>query len=400
MNKTKKKTYNDTLACNRNIPSDLIEINCVQTKYNPTFFFSFFFFTDNTMPSVSKADIFLLVLVMTTVIITLLTTTGLVAASSVVSSLERRVSNNKSNKKQGSPNKHADGTCTMEPFLGTSQYTNCKGEETEVEIACDTTDDPATNTTPTMRLCSYSEQPVPFEDAAPPATAVGCGHRGSFDPETHLTRDHATGMCRLKFVALTNSCDAAAPVVAGDGFGVMVVVLPSTGTGPGLHTHEQNEDNNHKDNSGMLLWFSKDGGVTYYNKEDPRKTVALDGSSSRRMQFSWAIDLAIYVFSSTSNDSEDKIKCLPATGTFNGPENNSVYTAPYETCFQDGDEDYYGDEDKYCFTQSYPCGNCGDQYCTCIPNGDSWKQVYAPSYDAVNSVWLCGPPCQSAYRNE
>ena len=58
----------------------------------------------------------------------------------------------------------------MEPFLGTSQYTNCKGEETEVEIACDTTDDAAPATTTTREICMYSEHPVQYDDAAATAT--------------------------------------------------------------------------------------------------------------------------------------------------------------------------------------------------------------------------------------
>ena len=228
------------------------------------------------MPNFAQAVPLLLASFAMTSPATTTTTTTVVAASSVVSSLERRVSNNKSNKKQSSTNKHNDDPCTMEPFLGTSHYTNCALKEIEVKIACDYTDDTATATT--KKICSYSEQPVPFDDVAAAVTAVGCGDHGFFDPETHLIKDHVTGVCRLNFVALTYSCDAEAG--ASSKFGVMIEVLPSTGTSP--HNHEHNEDKNHKNNSGMLLRFSHDAGATYYNYEDPRITGPLKKSSSRR----------------------------------------------------------------------------------------------------------------------
>ena len=74
------------------------------------------------------------------------------------------------------------------------------------------------------------------------------------------------------FVVLTDSCDAAAPVFTGGNFGVMVEAPLSTD--PGSHSHEQNEDNPNKSNSGMLLRFSIDAGVTYYNTKDPRNMVS------------------------------------------------------------------------------------------------------------------------------
>ena len=68
-----------------------------------------------------------------------------------------------------------------------------------MDIACANTDTAAAaaaDSTLTERLlCSYSEQPVQYDDAAQQATAVGCGDRGSFDPETHITLHHATGVC-------------------------------------------------------------------------------------------------------------------------------------------------------------------------------------------------------------
>ena len=92
------------------------------------------------MPSFSKAGAFSRVLVMTSAIITLITTT-VVAASLATTvggrndlDLVRKIKNSK----KTNANKHEDDddTCTMEPFLGISQYTNCAGEEMEVKIAC------------------------------------------------------------------------------------------------------------------------------------------------------------------------------------------------------------------------------------------------------------------------
>ena len=109
---------------------------------------------------------------------------------------------------------------------------------------------------------------------------------GVFDPKTHLTRDPATGVCRLKFLRLTSTC-VGAPA-SSSGFGVMVEAPLRTGpgTGPGAHTHhEPNEDDkNRKDNSGLLLRFSYDAGATYDNYEDPRNTVPLGSRSSSRRE--------------------------------------------------------------------------------------------------------------------
>ena len=96
----------------------------------------------NIMPSFSKAGAVLLLLVMASSIITITTT---IVVASLVGSFDRRASSvgsfdhhvrkiNKNTKKQGITNK--EDTCTMEPFRGKSQYTNCAEKETEVEIAC------------------------------------------------------------------------------------------------------------------------------------------------------------------------------------------------------------------------------------------------------------------------
>ena len=324
---------------------------------------------------------------MTFAIITLTTntnTTSVVASS--VGSFERRVSNNKSNKKQS--NKKEENTCTIQPFLGKSQYTNCRGKETEVEIACDTTDDAAPATTTTREICLYSEHPVQYDAAA--ATAVECGVRGSFDPRTHLTWDHATGVCRLDFIALDNSCDAA-PVVAGGGFGVMMEVPLSTGTGLGPYHHEQNEAP-HQENSGMLLRFSTNGGVTFYNQQDPRKTVLLDSSCPQRKL-----------------DVRDPGACHPASGAFGGVSTTTSIgkNSAFETCYQ------LAEEVKYCWTKSYKSPGCtlnpyeenDDGFYQCAPNGAAWhdldpQYVNTPGVDPETNPKRCGPPCQGQHEEQ
>ena len=165
----------------------------------------------------------------------------------------------------------------------------------------------------TKKICSYSEQPMQFDDAAAVCPAVGSGDNGSFDPETHLN-----------FVALTDSCDAEA--VVSSKFWLMVETPLSTGTGPGLHNHDQNGDNNHKDKSGMLLRFSTNAGVTYYNNEDPRKTIPFDRNSPRRKLFF--------------------VSCNPATGTFNwyNVKASLCELNPFKTCFK------FRSEERYCWT--------------------------------------------------
>ena len=164
------------------------------------------------MPSFSTTVVFLLFLVMTTT-----TTVG--------GSNDLRLGRKIKHSKKTNANAIANVNTCLLKLLGKSQYTNCAGTETELDIACankDTAAAAAADSTLTERLlCSYSEHPVQYEDevaAAMTAAAPGCGVHGSFDPWTHITLDHATGVCRLKFVALIDSCDAA-PAVAGDRFG-------------------------------------------------------------------------------------------------------------------------------------------------------------------------------------
>lgn len=207
------------------------------------------------------------------------TTTTAVGGDKDLCPIVRKIKNSK---KQDLKNK--EDTCMMQEFLGTPQYTNCKGTETEVKIVCDNTNDAATATTKKI-ICLYSKYPVQYDGAAAAtAVAVGCGDHGLFDPKTHLTWDHATGMSRLEFILLTHTCFG---VPASRGFWLMVEAPPSTGpgSGPGTHNHAHHEDKNHKDNSGMLLRFSTDDGVNYYNSEHPRKKVVLlyKSSPSRKL---------------------------------------------------------------------------------------------------------------------
>ena len=294
-------------------------------------------------------------------------------------------------------NANKDNTCTMEPFLGTSMYYNCDRELTEVEIACDTTDDTAiaTNTTPTTKLCSYSERPVHYEDAAAATTAAGCGDHGSFDPATQLTRDHATGECRLKFFRLTSTCIG---VPAKSGFGVMVEVPPRTGTGPGPgpHHHEHNEDNHHKNNSGMLLRFSHNAGATYYSDKHPRFTVPLDTSSPRRK---------------LDNDCNDgcvipKNKFLgESTTSCSGVDKDPYGATNFQTCYQ------HMTDFKYCWS------NSSREYCTdstdsiqykeyeCRPSGftgneKGWRYVDPQYVWPSTDPFSCGEPCQTMCRRE
>ena len=82
----------------------------------------------------------------------------------------------------------------------------------------------------------------------------------------------------------------------------------------------------------MLLRFSTNGGATFYNKQDPRKTVFLESSSPRRKL-----------------DVRDPGACLPAGGTFGGDSTttNLGKNSAFETCYQ------LAEEVKYCWTKSF-----------------------------------------------
>ena len=93
-----------------------------------------------------------------------------------------------------------------------------------------------------------------------------CVVHGSFDI-TQITMDPASSVCELDFVPLKYSCDADA---LPPDFGMKAEVDMTTG---------------HDDTSSMLLWFNVDGGLVYYNEDDPRVTAFLhqDLPSGRKM---------------------------------------------------------------------------------------------------------------------
>ena len=167
-------------------------------------------------------------------------------------------------------------------------------------------------------------------------------------------------------------------VAGGGNFGVMVEVPLSTDTGTGSHKQEPNEDDNHKDNSGLLLRFSDDDGVTYYNYEDPRNTFPFDRSSPRRKL--------------TNHPGS----CHPADGTFSGvstfPWCNESFS--FETCYQ------LFEERKYCWTKSYRDNCRGVSFKKCIQDGDGWHAIPANWVNPVTKPTLsCGDPCQDLHQD-
>ena len=66
-----------------------------------------------------------------------------------------------------------------------------------------------------------------FDDVAAGVTAVRCGDHAFFDPETHLIMNHATGVCRLKFLLLTSTCIGApassAWIIVGCSYGSVLM---------------------------------------------------------------------------------------------------------------------------------------------------------------------------------
>ena len=137
--------------------------------------------------------------------------------------------------------------CSIDWFPRVSKYQNCQGVEYTVNIHC----------APRHRMCSYTEHYVN-------GNGEKCKVQGSFDPIAQIGTDLARpGVCHLKFVPLTDSCD----VDALPGFGMKAEVDMSTG-------HADNDEA--CTSSLMLLRFSRDGGFVYYNKDTPRKAIALD----------------------------------------------------------------------------------------------------------------------------
>ena len=137
--------------------------------------------------------------------------------------------------------------CTPEQFMGDYKYFTCQGVEMKVAITCD--EDKETNP------CDYTEAPMTNDNG----NEDGCVVQGAFDA-THIRMDPANpGVCQLHFVALKDSCKAD---TVPTGFGVKAEVDRTAGhAGTSIST------------STLLLWFSNDGGVVYYNEDKPRPTV-------------------------------------------------------------------------------------------------------------------------------
>ena len=165
----------------------------------------------------------------------------------------RKIKNSKKNQ--------APPVCTWRNFVGSSKYRNCKKVETKIQIECG--DEDAEETT---RMCQYSEHPWNDEkkEEDTDAAAAACNVHGSFDPNTHITTDSATGLCHLKFLPLFDSCDVDANGSPSGVFGMKAEIHNS-----------HNTENHNDDNSGMLIRFSRTGGVKYYNDDDPQKTFPL-----------------------------------------------------------------------------------------------------------------------------
>ena len=134
--------------------------------------------------------------------------------------------------------------CTPDDFVGEFIYSNCRKKETKVKIICDNG----------INQCDYKEKPMDDDSGDD-----GCLIHGTFD-STDISRNPATGVCQLNFIPLKNSCNADA-------------------LSPGLFgmKAEVNKTIGHDDTSSrMLLWFSIDGGLTFYNKNTARETVVVN----------------------------------------------------------------------------------------------------------------------------
>jgi len=137
--------------------------------------------------------------------------------------------------------------CSIDWFPRVSKYQNCQGVEYTVNIHC----------APRHRMCSYTEHYVN-------GNGEKCKVQGSFDPIAQIGTDLARpSVCQLDFVALKDSCIADA---LPSGFGMKAEVYMKTGQ----------EEEEACTRSLMLLWFSANGGVGYYNEEEPRTAMAVE----------------------------------------------------------------------------------------------------------------------------
>jgi len=177
----------------------------------------------------------------------------------------RRVTNKYSKKTKNIvvPREAPPSVCTWRDFVGFSKYLNCKSVETEIQIECGDADaDADADADDTTRMCTYTERPVHYKDAA--AAAAGCVVRGSFDPNMHITNDYATGFCHLDFFSLFDSYGADA--------------YPSGLFGMKAEIHNRNTRNHHNnnnDNSGILLRFSRTRGADYMTTTHGKRLLCI-----------------------------------------------------------------------------------------------------------------------------
>ena len=139
--------------------------------------------------------------------------------------------------------------CTPDAFAGVYKYVNCKQMVMQVTITCDTENR-------IKNQCNYKEQPMK-DDKGNDVCVV----EGSFDA-TYVRMDPARpDACELNFVSLKDSCKADA---LPSGFGVRAEVDIMT-AGP----------DDTSSTSTLLLRFSNDRGVVYYNEDEPQKALFL-----------------------------------------------------------------------------------------------------------------------------
>lgn len=136
--------------------------------------------------------------------------------------------------------------CTPDDFAGDYKYMNCQDVETKVGITCDKDNG-------TTKPCDYTEAPLQNDTG----DEDECVIHGSFDATDIMMDPARPGVCQLKFVALKDSCKAEALPV---GFGIKAEVDMTAGP---------------DDASTMLLWFSTNEGVVYYNEDEPQETAFL-----------------------------------------------------------------------------------------------------------------------------
>ena len=102
--------------------------------------------------------------------------------------------------------------------------------------------------------CNYTEAPLQNNTGNFDEYVV----EGSFDATDIMMDPTRPGVCQLKFVALKDSCKAEA---LPTGFGMKAEVDMTAGP----------DDTSNR----MRLWFSIDGGMNYYNEDEPQEMAFL-----------------------------------------------------------------------------------------------------------------------------